>query len=76
MISPVTYCAHDQVRWLTSHVCHCDQCGRRGTWYEDGFVLWSKKCRHDVLPTQTWTDANRPSIPPHDVAPTARRSAG
>ena len=36
-------CRHWNVRWLDSHTCRCHECGRTGRWYEDGFVLWSKR---------------------------------
>lgn len=50
MIFPVQYCRHWDVAWEDSHTCHCQDCGRQGQWFEDGYVLWTKR-----PPAVPWT---------------------
>jgi hypothetical protein len=42
MFEFVQICQHIDVTWLDSHRCRCNDCGKQGHWYEDGFVLWSR----------------------------------
>ncbi len=35
-------CRHFEVEWLNSHTCNCQQCGKFGHYFEEGFALWTK----------------------------------
>lgn len=41
-MSPVQTCRHWDVNWLDTHTCNCNQCGKFGHWFEEGFVLWRR----------------------------------
>ena len=35
-------CRHRCAVWQDSHHCSCNECGKVGEWFDDGFTLWRR----------------------------------
>jgi hypothetical protein len=46
-------CRHYSVQWIDSHTCNCQNCGKYGHYFEDGFALWTKAAQRPTDETES-----------------------
>ena len=61
-------CRHLDVRWQDSHTCRCQQCGKFGHWFEEGYAIWTRAGRRpEVDDRDGWSEA-LPAVKPQKKA--------
>ena len=71
----LTRCRHEQVNWLDTHSCHCQDCGKTGHWFElERLVMWVQTKKKE--PINSLMPANLPSPPQFDSRRTVSSRAG